>query len=151
MHWAAGMTTDSRLANAGVGRLSIPSPWRIPSSTWWMRSCWVRMVSTNYRTRGYSRLQGIRTRPLAWLCAANWPTVLPCVIEKFRDNAMSEPLVRRSDDGSITILTLDRPDRRNALSRALMRELEDQLNRAGHDPKVRAVVLRSEEHTSELQ
>ncbi len=54
---------------------------------------------------------------------------------------MSEALVRRSDDGPIVILTLDRPDRRNALSRALMRELEDQLDRAGHDPKVRAVVL----------
>ncbi len=54
---------------------------------------------------------------------------------------MSEALVRRSDDGPIAILTLDRPDRRNALSRALMRELEDQLDRAGHDPQVRAVVL----------
>ena len=54
---------------------------------------------------------------------------------------MSEALVRRSDDGPIVILTLNRPDRRNALSRALMSELEDQLDRAGHDPKVRAVVL----------
>ena len=99
------------------------------------------MVSTNYRTRGYFRLQAFRTRRLAWLCATNWPTVFPGVIEKFRDNAMSEALVRRSDDGPIVILTLDRPDRRNALSRALMSELEDQLDRAGHDPKVRAVVL----------
>jgi methylglutaconyl-CoA hydratase len=54
---------------------------------------------------------------------------------------MSEVLVKRVDDGPIAILTLDRPDRRNALSRALMRELEEQLDRAGHDPKVRAVVL----------
>lgn len=54
---------------------------------------------------------------------------------------MSEALVKRVDDGPVAILTLDRPDRRNALSRALMRELEDQLDRAGHDPKVRAVVL----------
>ena len=54
---------------------------------------------------------------------------------------MSEALVKRLDDGPIAVLTLDRPDRRNALSRALMRELEDQLDRAGHDPKVRAVVL----------
>jgi len=54
---------------------------------------------------------------------------------------MSAALVKRVDDGPIAILTLDRPDRRNALSRALMSELEDQLDRAGHDPKVRAVVL----------
>ncbi len=40
---------------------------------------------------------------------------------------MSEALVKRVDDSPIAILTLDRPDRRNALSRALMRELEDQL------------------------
>ena len=65
------------------------------------------MVSTNYRTRGYFRLQAFRTRRLAWLCATNWPTVFPGVIEKFRDNAMSEALVRRSDDGPIVILTLD--------------------------------------------
>lgn len=54
---------------------------------------------------------------------------------------MSAVLVQRLDDGPIAILTLNRPDRRNALSRALMRELEEQLDRAGHDPKVRAVVL----------
>ena len=54
---------------------------------------------------------------------------------------MIESLVKCVDDGPVAILTLDRPDRRNALSRALMRELEDQLDRAGHDPKVRSVVL----------
>ena len=54
---------------------------------------------------------------------------------------MSAALVKRLDDGPIAVLTLDRPDRRNALSRALMSELEDQLDRAGQDPKVRAVVL----------
>ena len=49
--------------------------------------------------------------------------------------------VLRSDDGPVAILTLNRPDRRNALCRALMRELEDHLDRAHHDPKVRALVL----------
>ena len=49
--------------------------------------------------------------------------------------------VLRSDDGPVAILTLNRPDRRNALSRALMRELEDHLGRACHDPKIRALVL----------
>jgi methylglutaconyl-CoA hydratase len=54
---------------------------------------------------------------------------------------MTESLVVRSDDGPVAVLTLNRPDKRNALSRALMRELEHQLDRAGHDPKVRTVVL----------
>jgi methylglutaconyl-CoA hydratase len=54
---------------------------------------------------------------------------------------MSESLVKRVDDGPIAILALDRPDCRNALSRALMNELADQLDQSGHDPRVRAVVL----------
>ena len=33
------------------------------------------------------------------------------------DHAMSEPLVNRSDDGPVAMLTLNRPERRNALSR----------------------------------
>jgi methylglutaconyl-CoA hydratase len=54
---------------------------------------------------------------------------------------MSEALVKRTDDGPVAVLTLNRPDRRNAISRALMNELQDQLDRAVHDPKVRVVVL----------
>ena len=54
---------------------------------------------------------------------------------------MSEPLVTRSDEGPVAILTLNRPERRNALSWGLMCELEQQIDRAGHDPKVRSVVL----------
>ena len=55
--------------------------------------------------------------------------------------AMSEPLILRSDDGPVAVLTLNRPDKRNALSRALMRELEHHLDRVGHDSRVRTVVL----------
>ncbi len=54
---------------------------------------------------------------------------------------MSEALVKRSDEGPVAILTLNRPERRNALSRALMHEFEDQLDRVGHEPKIRSVVL----------
>jgi methylglutaconyl-CoA hydratase len=54
---------------------------------------------------------------------------------------MPEPLVTRSDDGPVAILTLNRPDKRNALSRALMTELEHQLDRVSLDPKIRSVVL----------
>ncbi len=57
---------------------------------------------------------------------------------------MSETLVKRFDDGPVAILTLNRPERRNALSRALMHEFEDQLDRVGRDPKIRAVVLTGE-------
>jgi methylglutaconyl-CoA hydratase len=54
---------------------------------------------------------------------------------------MTDLLVMRSDEGPVAILTLNRPDKRNALSRGLMRELDNQLDRAGHDPKVRSVIL----------
>ncbi|MBK9314793.1 MAG: enoyl-CoA hydratase [Acidobacteria bacterium] len=45
------------------------------------------------------------------------------------------------DDASITRITLNRPDRRNALSLALMRELNDILQRIGSSGDVRAVIL----------
>ena len=39
------------------------------------------------------------------------------------------------------MLTLNRPDKRNALSRALITELDRLVERVGHDPHIRAVVL----------
>jgi len=54
---------------------------------------------------------------------------------------MPEPLVIRHDDGPVSILTLNRPDKRNAISRALMHELEHHLDRVRMDPKIRSVVL----------
>jgi methylglutaconyl-CoA hydratase len=54
---------------------------------------------------------------------------------------MTEPLVTRSDDGPVAVLTLNRPARRNAISRALMAELEHQLDRTTLDLRARAVVL----------
>ena len=53
----------------------------------------------------------------------------------------SGPLVARADRGPVAILTLNRPDRRNALSRALVVALDDALDAAAVDPRVRAVVL----------
>jgi enoyl-CoA hydratase/carnithine racemase len=44
-------------------------------------------------------------------------------------------------EGSVAVVTLNRPARRNALSRALMRELLDCLGRIGEDRQVRAVIL----------
>lgn len=54
---------------------------------------------------------------------------------------MPEPLITRQDDGPVAILTLNRPEKRNALSRQLMTDLESQLERVSLDPKVRGVVL----------
>jgi enoyl-CoA hydratase/carnithine racemase len=44
-------------------------------------------------------------------------------------------------DGSVAIVTLNRPARRNALSLGLMRELVDCLGRIGEDKQLRAVIL----------
>lgn len=52
---------------------------------------------------------------------------------------MATLLARR--DGPVLLLTLDRPEVRNALSRALRAELADALDAAAADPKVRAVVM----------
>jgi enoyl-CoA hydratase/carnithine racemase len=49
--------------------------------------------------------------------------------------------VRREDDGAVRILTLDRPERRNAFTVALYRELTAALRDADSDESVRAVVL----------
>src|ERR1017187_4094738 len=44
-------------------------------------------------------------------------------------------------EGSVAVVTLNRPARRNALSLALMRELLDCLGRIGEDRQLRAVIL----------
>jgi len=54
---------------------------------------------------------------------------------------MAEPLVTRADEGPVAILTLNRPAKRNAISRDLMTQLEHLLHRCAADPRVRAVVL----------
>src|SRR3712207_9298151 len=43
--------------------------------------------------------------------------------------------------GHVRVLTLDRPERRNALSSALQADLVEELLRCGEDGDVRAVVL----------
>lgn len=54
---------------------------------------------------------------------------------------MSTSFVIREDRGPVTILTLNRPDQRNALSRALMAQLRDAIEQVSVDHRVRAVVL----------
>ncbi len=54
---------------------------------------------------------------------------------------MSAPYVLRADHGPVVVLTLNRPERRNALSRAVLDPLSDALDAFDHDPDRRAVVL----------
>lgn len=51
------------------------------------------------------------------------------------------PAVRAEDNGSVRVLVLDRPDRRNALDMQMRHELVGLLDEATADPGVRAVVL----------
>lgn len=51
-------------------------------------------------------------------------------------------VLRTLDDGVLT-LTLNRPDKRNALNGAVIRRLSDALAGAGEDPEVRVVVIRA--------
>ncbi|MGP0061341.1 MAG: enoyl-CoA hydratase [Beijerinckiaceae bacterium] len=51
------------------------------------------------------------------------------------------PLISRADHDRITILTLERPANRNALSRAMLLALQDQLSAIAADGRLRAVVL----------
>jgi len=50
-------------------------------------------------------------------------------------------LVRYSHRGMAAVLTLNRPDQRNALSRALIAALSDAFHKAADDPAVRCVIL----------
>jgi methylglutaconyl-CoA hydratase len=54
---------------------------------------------------------------------------------------MSGPLVLREEHGPVTLLVLNRPDRRNALGRALVAELGDALTALAASAEARAVVL----------
>jgi methylglutaconyl-CoA hydratase len=54
---------------------------------------------------------------------------------------MSAELAAYTVTGATAVVTINRPDRRNALSRDLIVALTDAVRRAGDDPAVRAVVL----------
>jgi enoyl-CoA hydratase/carnithine racemase len=53
----------------------------------------------------------------------------------------NEPVLLRQDEAGIVRLTLNRPQARNALSRALLAALQGELERIGGDPAARVVVI----------
>ena len=53
----------------------------------------------------------------------------------------TEPLLLRQDDGGVVTLTLNRPAQFNSLSRALMSELQAELDRIAADAGTRVLVL----------
>jgi enoyl-CoA hydratase/carnithine racemase len=55
---------------------------------------------------------------------------------------MDKPLVLTEVIDGIAVLTLDHPEKRNALSRSMLDELKGQLGRIASDKKVRVVILR---------
>ena len=57
---------------------------------------------------------------------------------------MDEQPLLRSDAHGIATLTLNRPDRRNALSEGLIAALSDSLDAIATDPSVRAVIIAAE-------
>jgi enoyl-CoA hydratase/carnithine racemase len=57
---------------------------------------------------------------------------------------MEQPLVLRETVDGVAILTLNHPEKRNALSRAMLSRLKEHLARVAADANVRAVILRAE-------
>ena len=57
------------------------------------------------------------------------------------ETSEQSPILLRQTQGSIAVLTLNRPEARNCLSEQLITDLHAALDAAGQDPAVRAVVI----------
>ena len=53
----------------------------------------------------------------------------------------TSPILLRQTQGSVAVLTLNRPEARNCLSEQLITDLHAGLDAVGHDPAVRAVII----------
>jgi enoyl-CoA hydratase/carnithine racemase len=54
---------------------------------------------------------------------------------------MAEELIKVSDNSGIVTVTLNRPERLNALAGYMRRDLAEALEEAGSDPDVRVIVI----------
>ncbi|WP_137388062.1 enoyl-CoA hydratase [Rhodoligotrophos defluvii] len=61
-----------------------------------------------------------------------------------KESSADRPLVARALDDGVLRLVLNRPERRNSLSEAMIAALQSELDRAGQDPAVRVVVVAAE-------
>ena len=56
-------------------------------------------------------------------------------------SSAAEPILLREDSGGVCTLTLNRPEQYNALSEAMLSELQSALDAIADDTSVRVVVL----------
>src|SRR6266446_107801 len=70
----------------------------------------------------------------------------PMRTEPMRTEPMSEPVVLRTVEDGICIITLNRPAALNALDRNLLEGLRDAVFAAEHDRGVRCVIIRGGDH-----
>src|SRR5437763_3568145 len=83
-------------------------------------------------------------RARRWAPSSSRCAGLPPPMNPFRPGGsgrMSTQLLIREDRGPVAILTLNRPDRRNALSRALLAQVRDVLDEVGIDTAIRVVIM----------
>src|SRR5947209_7143767 len=62
-------------------------------------------------------------------------------VQTARAMSASPPVLARENVGGVAVLTLDRPDRRNSLSEAMLAALSENLESIAGDRSVRAVVI----------
>ena len=69
---------------------------RISSSSCWMRSCWVRMISEQASTRGDFLLQESQAESMAWPRSTDCHAILPDIFEKLRVLVVSPVITNTS-------------------------------------------------------
>src|ERR1044071_9362877 len=63
---------------------------------------------------------------------------------RVEEQAMADPVVLYEVDDKVSVITLNRPDKLNAISPELMRQLLDAFARADDEPATSVVLLRAE-------
>src|SRR6185503_11136698 len=103
-------------------------------------------TSTSAMTRSARMLLCYRGRPSDTTASRGcWTTIARCAItDPSEETTMTVSLVTYAADGRVGIVTLNRPDKLNAISPELKRQLVERLHEADRDPATSVVVLRAE-------